>query len=117
MGTVCPGGQEGGDQKSGEQMCLGPNKSQPHGGQGQKLLSEHQRNGDGENSAFPWKSWLFLNSHVWQPGLTHVWQPGLTQSKHGKRHVSFTCENPFVTKRMAEDTPDRNRIQTKLSRH
>ena len=39
------------------------------------------------------------------------------QSKHGKRHVSFTCENPFVTEGMAEDTPDRNRIQTRLSRH
>ena len=29
MGIVCPGGQEVGDQKSGDQMGLGPNASQP----------------------------------------------------------------------------------------
>ena len=29
MGIVCPGGQEVGDQKSGDQMGSGPNASQP----------------------------------------------------------------------------------------
>ena len=29
MGIVCPGGQEVGDQKSGDQMGSGPNESQP----------------------------------------------------------------------------------------
>ena len=29
MGIVCPGGQELGDRKSGDQMGLGPNASQP----------------------------------------------------------------------------------------
>ena len=29
MGIACPGGQEVGDQKSGDQMGLGPNASQP----------------------------------------------------------------------------------------
>ena len=29
MGIVCPGGQEVGDRKSGDQMGLGPNASQP----------------------------------------------------------------------------------------
>ena len=29
MGIVCPGGQEVGDRKSGDQMGSGPNASQP----------------------------------------------------------------------------------------
>ena len=29
LGTICPWGQEVGDRKSGDQMCLGPNESQP----------------------------------------------------------------------------------------
>ena len=31
MGIVCPGGQEVGDRKSGDQMGSGPNESQPKG--------------------------------------------------------------------------------------
>ena len=31
MGIVCPGGQEVGDRKSGDQMGSGPNASQPLG--------------------------------------------------------------------------------------
>ena len=30
FGTICPWGQEVGDQKSGDQMGLGPNESQPN---------------------------------------------------------------------------------------
>ena len=29
MGIICPGGQEGGDQKSGDKMGSGPNALQP----------------------------------------------------------------------------------------
>ena len=29
LGTICPWGQKVGDQKSGDQMGLGPNESQP----------------------------------------------------------------------------------------
>ena len=34
LGTICPGGQEVGDQKAGDQMGLGPNESQPNLGGG-----------------------------------------------------------------------------------
>ena len=33
LGTICPGGQEVGDRKSGDQMGSGPNESQPKVGQ------------------------------------------------------------------------------------
>ena len=33
MGTICPGGQEVGDQKSGDQMGSGPNESEPYKGE------------------------------------------------------------------------------------
>ena len=37
-GTICPWGLEVGDQKSGDQMGLGPNESQPNEGINQRYL-------------------------------------------------------------------------------
>ena len=34
-----------------------------------RLLPGCQRDGDGKDVAFNWKSCLFLGNHIWQPGL------------------------------------------------